>query len=106
MQALFYFNAINFFTLKFRDDCPIIEKAPGHPTPAAYCLYEITLREFRCSLHIVSKCGRRFSPKVSLRRSIYESDMCSEQKPQKVIYNADRQAAPDRQDESVVPAKK
>ena len=85
MQALFYFNAINFFTLKLRDDCPIIEKAPGHPTPAAYCLYEITLREFCCSLHIVSKCGRRFSPKVSLRRSIYESDMCNEQKSQQVI---------------------
>ena len=32
--------------------------------------------------------------------------MCSEQKPQKVIYNADRQAAPDRQDESVVPRQK
>ncbi|EDO57334.1 hypothetical protein CLOL250_02144 [Clostridium sp. L2-50] len=50
--------------------------------------------------------GACLSPKGELHRSIYESDMCSEQKPQKVIYNADRQAAPDRQDESVVPAKK
>lgn len=55
---------------------------------------------------LAANAGACLSPKGELHRSIYESDMCSEQKPQKVIYNADRQAAPDRQDESVVPAKK
>ena len=57
-----------------------------------------------CTLSV--NAGACLSPKGELHRSIYESDMCSEQKPQKVIYNADRQATPDRQDESVVPAKK
>ena len=50
-----------------------------------------------CTLSV--NTGACLSPKGELHRSIYESDMCSEQKPQKVIYNADRQAVPDRQDE-------